>query len=99
MTQQIDIPVDILRRAATILLDRLEAETGASVALDKDMFWAIPPEHRSNPYVEPSEFTIGQLSESLENVSQVIEDPDSATSFGLVWLADLLRAAGEAVIE
>lgn len=99
MTRQIDIPVDTLRRAAEILLDRLETAAGATVALDKDMFWAIPPEHRSNVYVAPAEFTVAQLSESLENVSRIVREPDSATSFALVWLADLLRAAGEAVIE
>lgn len=99
MTQQIDIPVETLRRAAGILLDRLEAASGGSVALDKDMFWAIPSEHRSNVYSEPTEFTVGQLSESLRNVHRIVEDPDSATAFALVWLADLMRAAGETVIE
>jgi hypothetical protein len=99
MGNQIDISIETLRRAASVLLDRLESGAGATVALDKDMFWSIPAEQRSNVYAEPTEFTIGQLSESLQNVSRVVEDPSSATSYALVWLADLLRAAGEAVIE
>lgn len=99
MNQQIDIPVDTLRRAAAVLLDRLEAVVGATVALDKDMFWVIPAEHRSNLYADPTEFTIGQLSDSLDTVNRIVDDPTLATSYALVWLADLLRAAGEAAIE
>lgn len=99
MDNQIVVSIDTLRRAASVLLDRLEADAGAAVALDKDMFWSIPAEQRSNVYAEPTEFTIGQLGESLENVSRIVEDPAAATSYALVWLADLLRAAGEAVIE
>lgn len=99
MSQRIEIPVETLRRAAAILLDRLEASSGASVALDQDMFWAIPPEHRSNVYSEPTEFTVGQVTESLQSIIRIVDDPSCATSFALVWLADLLRAAGEAVVE
>lgn len=99
MSQQIVIPVDTLRRAASILFDRLEAAAGQAISLDKDMFWAIPPEYRSNVYAVPTEFTVGQLSDSLENLTRVVDDPDSATTFALAWLADLLRAAGEAVVE
>jgi len=99
VTHQVEIPVDTLRRAASILIDRLEAAAGPAIVLDKDMFWAIPPEHRSNVYAEPVEFTVGQLSDSLENLTRVVDDPDSATTFALAWLADLLRAVGEAVVE
>lgn len=99
MSQQIQVPVETLRRAAAILLDRLESSSGATVALDRDMFWAIPSEHRSNVYAEPTEFTVAQMTDSLQNIVGIVEDPASATSFGLVWLADLLRAVGEAVVE
>jgi hypothetical protein len=99
MTQQVEIPTETLRRAAEILLDRLATSSGAAVVLDKDMFWAIPAEHRANVYTEPTEFTVGQLTESLQNISRVVDDPSTATSYALVWLADLLRAAGEAVVE
>lgn len=98
MNHQIEIPIETLRRATHILLDRLEASRGGVVALDTDMFWAIPVEDRTNVYAEPTEFTVGQLTDALEEVRRVVEDPSSATSYALVWLADLLRAAGEAVV-
>lgn len=58
------------------------------------MFWAIPAEQRFNVYAEPTEFAIGQLSECPDNLGRIV-----ATSYALVWLADLLRAAGETVID
>ena len=99
MTKEIVVPVDTLRRAAEVLLDRLEDVAGTEVVIQQDMFWIIQPEQRFDLYVEPTEFTIGQLSESLDNVRRILEEPDLAISFGLVWLADLLRVAGETVIQ
>jgi hypothetical protein len=43
---------------------------------------------------EPNPLTIGQLSESFENIESIASDPEAAISFGLVWLADVLRAVG-----
>lgn len=99
MDQQVEIPVEILRRAADLLLSHLEAVEGPVVAVDKDMFWAIPAEQRNNVYAEPTDFTVGQLTESLQNIDRIVEGSTDATSYALVWLADILRAAGEAVVE
>lgn len=99
MDEQVEIPVDTLRQAASILLDHLAAVEGPVVAIDKDMFWTISAEQRSNVYAEPSDFSVGQLSESLQNLGRIVEDPSIATSYALVWLADVARAAGEAVVR
>ena len=42
-----------------------------------------------------SEFTIGQVSESWENLRGMLEDRSKALGYGLVWLADVLRAIGD----
>lgn len=99
MDERIEIPVDTLRRAVGILLDHLAAVEGPIVAIDKDMFWTIAAEQRNNVYAEPTQFSVGQLSESLQNIDRIVEDPSIATSYALVWVADVLRAAGEAVVR
>lgn len=99
MENGLEVPVAVLRKAAEVLLDRVEEVAGDSVMLDVDMFWEIPSGARAKVYEEPREFTIGQLSESLVNIQQVVRDPSDAVSFGLVWLADLLRAIGEQIVE
>lgn len=99
MTERIEVSIDTLRRAAQILLNHVEEAAGATVAIDTDMFWSITSDQRNNVYTEPTEFTIGQVSESLENLNRLVDDPSSATSFALVWLADTMRVVGEAVVQ
>lgn len=99
MLEQLHVPIEVLRQASKALLDHLEAIEGASVALDIDHFWRIAPEQLFNVYNEPNDFTIGQLAECLESLAQIADDPARATSFALVWLADLLHAIGQTVVR
>jgi hypothetical protein len=93
------VPVATLRRAADVLLEHLEELEGPVVSLDNDYFWAIPPEQLYDVMHQPSELTIGQLTECLEHLDALITDPTQATSYALVWFADLARAVGQAVIK
>lgn len=99
MTERIRVPLVLLRQASEILLGHLENVEGGEVLLDKDFFWAIPQEQLYNLFVEPSTFTVGQLSECLTQIERVVDDPASATSYSLVWLAELLKSAGQAVVR
>ena len=42
---------------------------------------------------------LGQLSECLEHLGQLIYDPSSALSYELVWLAELLKSIGQEVVR
>lgn len=97
MSERVRVSVDLLRRASEILLDHLETVEGDAVFLERDFYWVIAPEQLYDVYTEPSTFTIGQLSECVENLEQIAEDPARSTSFALTWLADLLRGAGHVV--
>lgn len=99
MSDQIYVPVEVLRRATAVLLAHVERSEGAEVALEKDYFWAIAPEQLYDVYNEPSELTIGQLTESLDNLRAIIDDPSTSISYALVWLADLMRAIGQTVVR
>jgi len=97
MSERIRVPVALLRRASEVLLNHLESVEGDAVLVEKDYYWTIAAEQLYDAYAEPSKFTMGQLSECLENLERVVEDPSMSTSFALVWLADLLRGAGQTV--
>jgi len=43
--------------------------------------------------------TIGQLSESWSNVSAMMHGDSPTLSYGLVWLSDVLRAAGMKLVS
>lgn len=98
MSDQIRIPIPTLKRSARVLLDHVEQLEGESVAIDKDFFWAISPDQLYDVFHEPSDFTVGQLSECLERAEAIVAQPTDATSYGLVWLAELIRAVGYGVV-
>jgi hypothetical protein len=93
------VSVEFLQRVAAILLEHLGEVEGAEIAFDKDHYWNIPPEQRFNPYSQPSEFTMGQLSECIDQLARIAEDPEAAVSYGLVWLGDVVKAIGERTVR
>jgi|GEM_PF-1298237 len=81
-----------LRDVFDRLLAHLESQNGASVTLTEDYYYSIPFPRIydvSKPAPEP---TIGQLTESWDNIHD--RDADSTITFELVWLGDLLKAIG-----
>lgn len=93
------ISVADLRRAAEVLLDHLQEVEGDVVEIPDRMFWAVPAEARYDVYEQPTELTIGQLSESLSRLASIVESDEDVLSFGLVWLADIARAIGEQTVR
>ena len=99
MTDEIQISIQLLRQVSQILLDHLELTVGDQVRLPHDYFWEIPPGELNDVYEKPSELTVGQLSDSISNLGDIAGDPSNSTSYGLVWLADVLRATGQSVVR
>lgn len=94
-----DGTTDQLRAALATLLDHVDAVNGPVVRLDRDYFWSVPPDAAYDVYSQPEALTIGQLSESIDNLELMVRDPESALSFGLVWLGGVLRAVGHTVVH
>ena len=99
MADRVRVPVVLLRRASELLLDHLESVEGDAILLDKDYYWVIAAEQLYDAYTEPSTFTVGQLSECVESLERIVDDPALSTSLALVWLADLLRSIGQTVVR
>ncbi len=98
MTDELDIQVEELRAVCHRLLAHLEQVAGGTLTLEKEHFWAISPEQLYDVQQEPVELSIGQLSESWENLqrSTVVDD---TVAYELVWLADVLRAVGLQIVR
>lgn len=96
---ELHVPIETLRAATSVLLRHLEQLEGSVVTLREDYFWSIPADDLYAVTREPSALTIGQLSESLAHLASVSSHPDAALSYGLVWLADVLRAIGHDVVR
>jgi hypothetical protein len=93
------IPVEDLRRVAERLLDHVRSAEGDVVELHEDMFWSIPPDALYDVYQQPPELTIGQLTESWDNLGKLMHDGEQPAGLDLVWLSDVLRAIGHAQLS
>lgn len=88
-----------LRAVFDVLMRHVEERHGSTIEVDADYFWSIAPEEIYDVYDQPTELTIGQLTESLHNIRSVTADPKQAISYALVWLGDVLRATGHKLVS
>ncbi|MEU4364618.1 hypothetical protein [Promicromonospora sp. NPDC023987] len=89
----IEVPTGDLKRVLGVLLDH--AAKDGVLRVPDAAFWSVPAPAAYDIYQEPSDLTIGMVSDSLDNLAAIIRDPDRAIDHGLVWLAEVLRAAGD----
>ncbi|MER7079147.1 hypothetical protein SAMN02982929_03163 [Saccharopolyspora kobensis] len=90
------VSVEVLRRVLNQALDSLQTGTGGTVELDKDFFWSIPADVAYDVYTQPNpdQLTVGQLSESWNNLVQLGARGEPVPPYALVWIADVLKALG-----
>jgi hypothetical protein len=98
VTERVVIDLSDLRAVAASLLDHLTELEGSEVSLEHDMFWSVGAPAIFNVYAQPEDLSIGQLSESWENLRRMT-DEDRSLTYGLEWLADVLRAIGLEIVQ
>jgi hypothetical protein len=89
----VEVQAEDLKRVLGVLLDH--AAKDGVLRIPDEAFWSVPAPAVYDVYHDPSDLTIGMVSESWENLAAIIRDPDRAIDYGLVWLAEVLRAAGD----
>lgn len=94
MNEPLRIPVQQLRTAFELLMQRITEDEGETIPLERDFFWSIDPDALYNPYAEPEQLNMGQLDDSWKQLENAIRDNDLLMPYHLVWLADILRALG-----
>jgi hypothetical protein len=92
------IPIAKLREAADKLFTHLEDQGISSVELDVDYYWTIPSDQLYDPYQQPTEFGLGQLSDDWSEMEKIINNTREPISYCFVWLATILRAIGEKLV-
>ncbi len=61
----------------TLLIKKLRDNKGNTIEIVNDYYWDIFEEELYNPYKEPENLTLGQLSDDLIEVQKVIEGKDA----------------------
>lgn len=89
-----NVQIHELRAMAEQLLSRLEQAGVSAIELKKDYYWSIPSESLYDPYKNPTELTLGQLSDDLQELRAIQSGQTPPLPYALVWLSSLLRYVG-----
>ena len=99
MDKEIVVRIADLQAAVELVLGYVADVHGTEIHLERDYFWSIPPEQLYNVYSEPDSFTIGQLSECNTHITGIARDGGPINAFALVWVAEVLRGVGQALVR
>jgi hypothetical protein len=94
-----DVKLSELRAAIDKIFVHLEETERTIVPIPHDYYWWIPKETVYNPYSQPSEMDLGQLSDDLAELNRIANGEAEPHSYALVWVASLLRAIGEETVD
>jgi hypothetical protein len=84
-----------IRRAIDLLLSEFEANGASEWEIDRDFYCDVPWDRRYDSHDPPTHLNLGQLTDDIERVKGIADGSNSPVPPGLVWLASILRIAGE----
>ncbi|MDY7528883.1 MULTISPECIES: hypothetical protein [unclassified Cryobacterium] len=86
------VKLDELERVFTRVLEVLRQSGFAEVELSNDYFWSIPDDQIYHVESPPHDLTIGQVSESLQWLTNTMLEDGDAIPYSLLWISDVLKA-------
>jgi hypothetical protein len=89
MTVEVSIPE--LRRIVNLILDHIEHDLGVrSGVLDQDDYWHVMSPEKYDLLTNPSALGVGKLSDDLNFLAKLSDDPQQAVALMLIHVAPLL---------
>ena len=85
------INIDELQKVTIFLLSKLKENSGEEIEISNDYYWSILDDELYNPYEKPTDLTLGQLSDDLEEIKRLINS-DDAIMYDLKRLAVIFKA-------
>ncbi len=94
------IDVDQLEQALKTLVDELRKKKGKIIDIEQpiDFYWSIPGNDLYNPYENPKELTLGQLSDDLEEMSKIASKKTEPVSLDFVKMSSLMAMLGHKTV-
>ena len=87
------VNIDELQKIISLLLKKLKDSKGNEIELNNDYYWDISMEEIYNPYTEPKNISLGQLSDDLDEIKRLLHS-DDAIAYDLKRFANILKALG-----
>ncbi|MFG6095941.1 hypothetical protein SPB21_11845 [Leptothoe sp. ISB3NOV94-8A] len=89
------ISIDSLQQCTEVLFNHLKELGIDSIELDEDFYWEIVDDNRYNPYEQPKEFSLGELSSDWKNLEKIVAGEEEPIGYGFVWLSSLVKLLGK----
>lgn len=88
-----------IEKALSVLLHDLREAKGEVIEVEPiDYYWSIPREELYDPYQEPTDLTLGQLTDDLEEMKKLAEGTSEPASLDLVKMSAILAMLGHKTI-
>ncbi len=86
------VNIEELEKVTLILFSRLRESIGNEIELNHDFYWDISEEELYNPYENPTDIGLGQLSDDLKRVQNLFKSDEDAVAYDLRKIAPILMA-------
>lgn len=80
-----------IEKISLLLFSKLKESKGNEIELRNDFYWDISPDELYNPYEEPQNITLGQLSDDLQELQRLSRTND-AIAYDLKRISSILKA-------
>lgn len=93
-----EIKVSDLWKISERLFRHLEEAGISSVEINADYYWNISADQVYDPYKEPDQLDMGQLSDDWSDLEKILSNEMEPISYNMVDLSAILRAIGEKLV-
>lgn len=84
-----------LRHALDLLLSEFEVNGASEWVIEQDFYWDVPSDVRYDSYDPPRQLGMGQVTDDIKEIKRIASGTKDPVPLGLVWVASILRLAGE----
>ena len=86
------VNINEIEKITLLLLSKLRESKGNEIELKNDYYWDIDESELYNPYENPKDIGLGQLSFDLDDILRLSKSDDDAIPYDIKRLASILIA-------
>jgi len=95
----VQINVDEVEKALKYLFTELRNQKGNIIDIEPvDFYWAIDGKELYDPYNNPNDLTLGQISDDLNEIKKIASKQSEPVSYDFVKLSSVLTMIGHKTV-
>jgi len=95
----LEINIDEIEKAMLQLFNELRTKKGNIIEIEAiDYYWAINAHELYNPYNDPTELTLGQINDDLNELKKLANNESKPVSLDFVKISSILTMIGNKTV-